>query len=58
MISGRLAGWTVFVGSETIREKAMKLKAIGLATVIALTSAVAFHRNCQGQNSWLRTCAP
>jgi hypothetical protein len=34
-----------FRWSETIREKAMKLTAIGLATVIALTSAVAFARS-------------
>jgi hypothetical protein len=42
MISGTSSRVGRFSWSETIREKAMKLTAIGLATVIALTGAVAF----------------
>jgi hypothetical protein len=48
MISGTSSRVGRFRWSETIREKAMKLTAIGLATVIALTSAVAFARSGTG----------
>jgi hypothetical protein len=45
MISGTSNRAGRFRWSETIREKAMKLTAIGLATVIALTGMVAFARS-------------
>ena len=48
MISGTSSRVGRFRWSETIREKAMRLTAIGLATVIALTGAVAFARSGTG----------